>query len=226
MASRSYALERGGPKALRLRWGFGMRSFEVTFGDRSWPLDRRQLKDGATIVLPDGSSLLVQRLHRPWYSIDSRSALVVERDGLPVPGSDGDPRVLGRRAGGLIVLFGALRALTLVVMVLSSAETGASPRPVGLSPGLVPAASRAVLATAAVGGLLLLVLGVLAILGRRRPVVIAAAVLGLEMPLSLVGGPPNPVGILIQALVAVHLFRTWKRMAPRERRPSLAQVFE
>lgn len=220
MAGRSYRLERDGPKALRLRWNFGMRNFQVSLGDRSWRLERPQLKDGATIVLPDGSSLLVQRLPRPWYSIDSRSALIVERDGLPLPGSDGDPRVLGRRAGGLILIFGALRGLVVVWLGLVAAqERGFT------SPDQALAAQVGV-AAAVSAGVILIILGVLAILGRRRPVVIAAGVLALEVLLSFSGGPPNPFGLLIQALVIVHLVRVWKRMEPRQARPTLAQVFE
>jgi hypothetical protein len=67
---------------------------------------------------------------------------------------------------------------------------------------------------------------VLAILGRRRPIVIAAGLLGVEALASLAVAPPNPFGLLIHALVIVHLVRAWRRMGPRQPRPTLAQVFE
>lgn len=213
MAKRLYRLERGGPKILSLRWGWGMRDFQVQCGSSAWNVERPALEAGATFVLPDGSSLFVQRPKRPWYSMDSRSFLVIERDGLPVPGSDADPRVLGRRAGGLVILFGGFRALA-ILAVLFNLRQGNEP----LSPyfGVI-----------AVEGALLLILGVLAMFGLRLPVAIAAGLLGAEgLYLLGTGGLPNPLGVMIQALVIVHLARLWKRMAPRQKRPSLAQVFE
>lgn len=213
MAKRSYALERGGRKDLRLRWGWGMRNFEVALGASTWKLDRATLSAGATLVLPDGSSLLVKRPDRPWYSIEPRNSLVLERDGLPIPGSDADPRVIGRRAGGLILLFGGLRAIA-ITAVLANARSKGEP----IDPTFAVIGAE---------GAFLLVLGVLAMFGRRLPVVIAAGLLAAEGLVALgTGGLPNPMGVLIQALVIVHLWRAWKRMEPREKRPSLAQVFE
>lgn len=213
MAKRLYRLERGGPKILLLSWGWGMRNFTVQCGPSTWRVERPTLEKGATFVLPDGSSLLVQRPKRPWYSIDSRSSLIVERDGVPVPGSDGDPRVLGRRAGGLIILFGGFRSLAIMAVLLNFRRKGESPDPF--------------FATIAVEGAVLIALGVVAMFGRRLPVAIAAGLLAAEGLLALgTGGLPNPMGVLIQTLVIVHLARSWKRMAPRIRQPSLAQVFE
>lgn len=213
MAKRSYALERGGPKGLRLRWGWGMRNFEVALGASTWKLDRPTLAAGATLVLRDGSSLLVKRPDRPWYSIEPRSSLILEHDGLPVPGSDADPRVVGRRAGGLILFFGGARAIAISAVLVNARSRG---EPIDPTFAIVGAE-----------GALLLVLGFLAIFGRRMPVVIAAGILAAEGLVALgTGGLPNPIGVMIQALVIVHLWRGWKRMEPREKRPSLAQVFE
>lgn len=213
MAKRRYALERGGPKELLLRWGWGMRDFTVELGASRWKVERAALESGTTLVLPDGSSLLVKRPKRPWYSLDSRSALVVERDGVPVPGSDGDPRVLGRRAGRLILLFGGVRALVIMGVLLNARREGEALNPVFTG--------------IAAEGAVLLGLGIVAMFGQRLPVAIAAGVLTVEGLLVLgTGSVTNPMGVFIQALVIVHLVRAWKRMEPRTRQPNLAQVFE
>lgn len=213
MAKRSYALERGGPKSLKLRWGWGMRNFEVALGASTWKLDRPTLVAGATLVLPDGSSLLVKRPDRPWYSIEPRNSLVLERDGLPIPGSDADPRVIGRRAGGLMLLFGGAKALAMAAVLADTRSKGEPIDPTFAIIGLEGAS--------------LMVLGLLAIFGRRLPVAIAAGLLAAEGLVALgTGGLPNSMGVMIQVLVIVHLWRAWKRMEPREKRPSLAQVFE
>jgi hypothetical protein len=213
MAKRRYALQRGGPKELQLRWGWGLRNFEVSLGGKRWPIDRSALAAGTTLVLPDGSSLLVKRPRRFWHSTDSSSTLIVERDGIPLPGSDGDPRVLGRRAGRLILFFGGFRAFAITAVLLNARQTGEP----------VPLVVKAVAAE----GVALLALGVVAMFGWRPPLAIAAGLLVAEGLAWLgSGGLPNPVGVMIQALVILHLFRAWKRMAPREKQPSLAQVFE
>jgi hypothetical protein len=212
MARREYALERGGPKELRLRWGWGMKDFEARLGAAAWKLDRPALEAGARLVLPDGSTLLLQRPSRPWYSMDSRGHLIVERNGLPVPGSDGDPRVVGRRAASLILLFGLVRFAVAGAMIAT--------QPAG-------SALASNLAIVAALGLALLVLGILAALGKRTPVLVAAVVFGLEaLAVIATGSAANPGGVVIQALVIVHLVRAWRRMEPRQPQPSLASVFE
>ncbi len=117
MGKRRFALERGGPKDLRLRWRWRMKDFQVSLGDASWKLDRPSLETGATIVLPDGSSLFVRSVKRRWWSVGGRDELVIERDGIPIPGSDGDPRIIGRGAARLIILFALLR-LGIVALLL------------------------------------------------------------------------------------------------------------
>jgi hypothetical protein len=212
MAKRAYSFDRGGPKQLRLRWGWGMKNLEAAVGTATWKLDRAALDAGATLVLPDGSSLLIQRPARPWWSMDSRNQLSVERDGVPVPGSDGDPPRIGRRVASLIVLFGLLH------VAIAAAQLLFQPR--------VPAVGEA-LPLVGLAGLVLIVLGVLAAFGRRMPVAIAAGLLGLETLAVLgSGGIPSPIGLAIQVLVIAHLVRSWRRMEPRAKRPSLASVFE
>ncbi len=188
-----------------------MKDFEVAFREAAWKFDRAALATGATIVLPDGSSLLVRSVRRRWWSVGFRDELHIERDGVPVPGSDGDPRVLGRRAGAIIIFFGLLRVGLAALWLLF--QRGGASRAFDLI---------------AVEGVVLVVLGILAAFGRRLPVALAAGVFALEMVLALVNSPAvqNPAGLLIQVLVIVHLVLAWRRMAPRQRQPSLAQVFE
>jgi hypothetical protein len=212
MTKREYALEPGGPKALKLQWGLGMRDFQVSFGDASWRIDEATLESGARLVLPSGSMLLVQRPKHRWHSFDSRSYLVIERDGIPVPGSDGDPHVVGRRAGRVILFFGVVRTgiagVAAYVQDAGDALRGAAP-------------------ILLAGGGVLIVLGVLAMFAKRLPVAIATGLFALEFLSSfVVGSGPNPMGIPIQIAVIWHLSQAWRRMAPRQVQPSLASVFE
>lgn len=213
MATRKLSLERGGPKRLRVRWGWRMKEVEVSLDGQAWKMDRAGLLAGTSITIPGGSTLFVQSVARKWWSVALRDELHVELDGVPVPGSDGDPRVIGRRAASLIALVGILKALLIGLwLVFQQARTG--PQPLG---------------TILVGsGLFLLALAVLAALGLRLPVLIAACLLGVELvaTVAAVGGRVNGLGILIQVLVIVHLVGAWKRMRPRSATPSLAKVFE
>ena len=211
MGRRRYALERGGPKRLELRWRRGLRDFEVVLDGNAWRVvDREALDAGATLTPPDGSSLRVQRVRRRWWSIALRDELLVERDGVAVPGSDGDPRVIARGAAGLVGLFGVLN---LGFVGLSSVFTRG-----GGGPGML----------VALEGLVLCVLAALAALGRRLPIALAAGFLAVDtlLPVLALGMTPNPLGLAIRALVVVHLYRAWRRMRPVVRPAGVAAVFE
>ncbi len=214
MATRKLALERGGPRRLRIRWGWRMREIEVSLDGQAWKLDRAGLLAGTSVTIPDGSRLFVRRLRRRWWSVALRDDLVVELDGVPVPGSDGDPRTIGRRAASLIALVGILQTLFIGLWMVFRAQDRAGPDP----------RSAAMVAS----GATLLVLAVAAAFGARLQVLIAACLLGSELVLSLAasGGRVPMVGVLIQVLVVVHLVGAWKRMRPRPPTPSLAKVFE
>jgi hypothetical protein len=198
MGRRHYALERGGHRRLHLRWGLGHRDFRVALDDApEWSIDRASLLRGATLVLPDGTSLFVRYVRRPWYSVGQRHELRVERDGVPLPGSEGDPRRIGRQAAGLLLLLAALRLAVLVV-----------------APGeLVPPALLA--AEAGV----VMVLGVLAWLGIRPAVLLSAVLFLAEIPLV-------PGLLVLQLLLAAYLLAAWRRMRPRVRAPNLREIFE
>ncbi len=213
MAKRRYALERGGPKNLRLRWRWGMRDFQVALvGGPMWRFDREALKVGATVFLPDGSSLFLRYEKPKWWSVGGRKELHVERNGVPLPGSDGDPRVIGRRMASLIILFGLLRVV--LGGLLTIFEEAQGPRPAGS-------------VLVGIEGLLLIGLGVVAAFGRRLPVVLAAGLLAAELLIALsTGGILNPIGVVVQVLVILYLFRAWRRMAPRAPQATLSSVFE
>lgn len=205
MGKRNYALERGGPKRIHLRWRLRFRDFRVAFDEGpAWTLDRGSLFTGATLVLPDGSSLFVRRVKRPWYSIGLRDELRVERDGVPVPGSDGDPRVIGRQVGSLLFVLALLRLLVVAAAAPSTREV------------------TFILWMLAETGLVL-ILGVLAWLGVRRAVVVAAGLFALETMPAIIALPAAGV---IQALIAVHLIIAWRNMKPKVKVANLREIFE
>lgn len=208
MARKRLALERGGPRRLELRWGWRLRAFQVSFDGTVWQLDRPTLATGVTLVLPDGSSLFVQSVKRRWWSIAFRDELRVERNGVPVPGSDGDPRVIGRGAASVLVFFGLLRFVFVTLWMVFSRPGSLAPNPLALE------------------GLTLIVLGILAAFGQRLPIALGAGLLVAEILVFAASGMLNPVGLLIQVLVIVHLVHAWRRMRPRPPQPSLGSVFE
>jgi hypothetical protein len=201
LGRRHLALERGGPKRLRLRWPLGLRRLEVALDEgTTWTVERPALRQGTILFLPGGASLFVRHVKRPWYSVGLRDELWVELDGVPVPGSDGDPRTLGRRAGALLVVLGLLQ-LPLAVALTRENRSGAW-----------------FLAQTS----LLLVLGVLSFLGVRRAVLAAAGLFVLSVPLALLA----PIFLLIHAAVVIRLVVFWRRMRPRVKTPNLGEIFE
>ncbi len=220
MARRRFALERGGPKRLELRWKRGLRDFQVELDGQVWSVDRSAAVGGTSITLPGGSSLFVHWVKRTWSSIALRDELRVERDGVPVPGSDGDPRVVGRRAASVIALFGLLRFFLVALLwsINGRATMSAAPAAVMEDGFLLGVAAE---------GALLVALAFVAAFGVRAAVVIAAGVLAVEFAASIATGSFRPgLGTVVQVLVIVHLYRCWKRMKPRLPTANLAAVFE
>jgi hypothetical protein len=190
------ALERGGPKRLEVRRGRGpdgglvlLDSTEVATFDPS------RLDTGVSVALPDGSALRLERVPRRWWSVALRDELLVDRQGVPVPGSDGDPRTIGKRAARFIGIFGVLLILFGMLWELFSRSRNVSATPVMLE------------------GVLLLVLAAVAAFGPRLPILLAALLLAADTVavLALTGAFP-PVGLVVRALIVVHLVRSWKRM--------------
>lgn len=219
MPARRYALERGGPKRLELRWKRGLRDFQVELDGQVWSLDRTAVIAGASITLPGGSSLFVHWVKRRWSSIALRDTLRVDKDGVPLPGTDEDPRVVGRRAASVVALFGLLRVFLVAIVV-------------GVPRTMSPVTSRdgrdVVLGVVAAEGAVLVALAVAAAMGARAAVIAAAALLALEFvaAIAISGGGPPGLGTVIQALVIVHLYQCWRRMKPKVPTATLAAVFE
>jgi hypothetical protein len=212
MGKRMYALERGGPKELVLRWRWRLRDFEVAVRGASWKIDRATLERGADLVLPDGSSLRVRHVKPPWWTVGRRSELHVDRNGVPVLGSDGHPRVIARGAGRVILFFALLRVVFLGLWFTFQ------------RPGAGPVLASPALALLWLG---MLAAGVLALFGLRLPVLAGAVLFSLELLLYFArGAATSPVGLVVQVAVIAHLVSAWRRMKPRQHTPSLASVFE
>ncbi len=97
-ASRRFPLERGGPERLELRWTASFREVTVLFdGGEVTKVDRPKIpRDGATVALPDGSTLTIR--------LNGLLGMGVARNGVPLPGSDLEPRRLLRNAAMLMGL--------------------------------------------------------------------------------------------------------------------------
>lgn len=198
MARRHFPLERGGPKRIHLRWSWGHRRFQVALDEGPpWSIERDALRQGVTLTLPDGSGLLVHHLKRRWYSVGVPDELRVERDGVPVPGSDGDPRLIGRQMGLIVLFFALFRFAALLDRT-----------------GEIDAWGWLLADVAA-----LFTLSTLAILGRRLPVLLAAIPFALEL-LAV------PSLAVLNLLLAAELLIAWRRMKPRARVPNLREIFE
>lgn len=100
MHTRRFRLEEGGPKRLRISWrGHYQELWASMDGVQvGQSLGKEALRQGEYWRLPDGSQLGV-RLHTGGLQL-----LLVERDGRPVPGSQGHPMTWVRSAAWLLVL--------------------------------------------------------------------------------------------------------------------------
>ena len=195
MRTQRFALERRGPKRLEVRWPRGRGAEILLDGALAGAVGPDALAIGGRLALPDGSRLTVRRVARRWWSVAFRDEVLLERGGAPVPGSDGDPRTIGRRAGRLLLLYGfAVAVLTLLFRIFSRPGTHLGGGHEG------PA---------------LLLFGVLALLGQRWPILLGAVLILADSALALAqDGLASPVGLLVRGLVAFHLVQAWQRTAP------------
>lgn len=105
MPTRTFRLEEGGPKRLELSWRGNFEHFQVRVdGGLLGESERQALSRGESWRLPDGSQLGV-KLHHEGFRL-----LLVEREGRPVPGSEGHPTAAARSAAWwlLFLCFGFL----------------------------------------------------------------------------------------------------------------------
>lgn len=194
--SRGYALERGGPERVELRWGASFREVRVLFdGADVVTLERRKIPgEGAKVTLPDGSVL----------SVRLRGVLGIEllRDDVHLPGSDLEPRRVLRNAALLMALAaladGALDyAMARRALDLTGEPGGPIPRTLTIAFGLD-------------AGLLLLVLPTA--LGSRIALGLGIAAFASRFGL---GGERSTwtliYGLCTTWLLATHFFATFKR---------------
>jgi hypothetical protein len=182
MAKRRLALESGGRKLLELHWQRGLRDFRVSVPGRAWTLDPSVVLAGTLLTLPDGSSLFIRIVKRCLWSGVFRDELLVARDGVPLPGSDGSPRLIAKRAMRMLVLFAFLRILFATLLTMLQRPGAGGPN----------------LGLMLLEGLALLVLGVLAWFGLRTPVLLGAVLLGVESTFALLRGiTPSSSAILV-----------------------------
>jgi hypothetical protein len=217
MTTRRFALERGGPRRLEVRWRWPRRDARVSLDGVpvGAPLDRRTFLRGRTLALPDGTALIVRWAKPEWWSVGLGGELRLERQGVPVPGSDGDPPVVARRAARLAGFFGALMLLIGGAWALAAKAAAAATWAVVLG----------------AEGLVVLVLAVVGAFGVRGAILAAAVVLAFDgvaqSALVLwVGGYPNPLGLAIRAAMVVQLVRSWRRMRALPAPVEVARVFE
>lgn len=124
MPTKSYAIERGGPKRLTLDWQRGFKDIQVTFDGQPLGviLDQKALKEGARFKLPDGSTLDI-------YKKANRATISITQDGLQIPDSAEDPFKKVQAAGTIslsIAGFTLLSTLFLSNVLGRSADFGAS----------------------------------------------------------------------------------------------------
>jgi len=157
--------------------------------------ERAALEAGATFALPDGTTLFVRRVPRAWWSIALHAELRVERDGVPVPGSDAHPRVVARRAARLLVMLAIGEFLLLTMWAFLS-------RPGAHGFGVVALESA-----------VLLVLGICVFAGLQDAILVAAAALAL-LPLADLTSPASfsLALIVLRAALVAYLIDRWRRM--------------
>ena len=127
MHTRRFRLEEGGPKRLRISWRNHYEELWVSVDgvQVGQSLGKEALLHGEHWQLPDGSRLGV-RLHTGGLQL-----LLVERDGRPVPGSQGHPMTWVRGAAYSLLLACFVHLLRDYVLLLVRPE-GSGPERVVL----------------------------------------------------------------------------------------------
>jgi hypothetical protein len=190
MPKQSYALEPGGEKKLQLSWELGWKDFKIFINNQ--PIgtidSKKELDAGKHFLLPDQSTLEV-RLKATFYS----TGLELLRNGVPIPGSLGDPHQNLKDIYLIIYLFAAfnfiLGLLTVMFQIPFLTELGVSINSIYIS----------------------VFLGVMAFFISRKSYVALTLVIifyGADIVLSMISGIST--GIFIHIVILVYAFTGYK----------------
>lgn len=195
MPGRHLALEPGGPRRVRVRWAWGYRDVRVELDGREIAHvdDPDALREGRSFELVGGSQLTL-RLERILLP-----ALVIERDGRPLPGSDTDARHVARIASW-VLFFIAIAAFVLGGSVWLA------------SPDRLDESATASLTVGAVITVVFAILGVLVRRGRAWAALVAGLLEVLDAINATVGalsGDASWFGVVARVAFVVILLRAW-----------------
>lgn len=208
MATKKYALERGGPKRLAVKRSWWRKTELFLDGTSLGPPIRGMdaLKAGTAYKLPDGRTLAVG-----FQKELTAAGVTLAIDGRPVPGSVNDPRVTIRSAAKLLWFLGGINILLAAVLL-----SGEWLRDLGYGIGVF--------------GLLLVALGVGAYVWHSKLAIALAIVLevidGFTIIALMPEGRPPPVGaIFFRVLIVVALVRAYQAVE-RARRLDVAEKID
>jgi hypothetical protein len=194
MPAESFALEEGGPERLEIAWQGNWKDVTIRLdGEVLGTIPgRRELSDGQSYRLPDGSTLDVQLVRQL-----SSAELRVSRNGDPLPGSASDPAIRLRSAYGVVFFLSLLNIVLGLLGTLHWIDLSASAHT-----GLY----------SIVFGAFYLLLGVLAMRMSAAALIIAMVVFAIDGILGAVLlGASNPLwstgGLAVRALLIVPMVR-------------------
>ncbi|CAG1002406.1 MAG: hypothetical protein IAE83_04720 [Anaerolinea sp.] len=187
MPQKTFALTRGGPKELLVKWERNYRNLTITLGDQlvGTVSDASQLKRGATFTLPDSSRLDVSL---------ERSRLNLSRNYLPLPETFKDPvnKISGAAgAAGAIAIFTLLVSFILPSTVFSSGNTRVDSATQGIQ-----------IVLAIVFMALALAIG----FKQKWALWVALIIYGIDTVLIVIGGVSGAMG---GAALGVHVAALW-----------------
>lgn len=189
MTKREFALEEGSERRVQLEWRGMWKDFTVSLDGRELGRmnGRLELENGDIYPLEDGTVLEVK------LTTGLTTELMVTRDGVPLPGTDADPREQVNAASG-VVLF--IAGLNLVLGFV--AELGQVGLLLEIGAGW----------TSVVLGVVFLGLGLWARKGSKLALILAIVLFTLDGALGLyftmeAGGTPGTGGVVMRVFLLI-----------------------
>jgi hypothetical protein len=207
MPDRRYPLSEGDRKRLRIRWtgAFAARAKDVRVWLDDEPIAHLpELKEAAPVALRDGPPIDLR-----WVRRMDGCELHVERAGVPLPGSPGDPQArLDRLAAVLYVVGGA----TVLVSAISEVSHIAllAVHGYGFASGIE--------------GSIVAALGWFVARGSRLSLGLAVTLVALELILSFASGSPPVASIAVHVALLGTLPRGFSAIAEIEARAASPQL--